>query len=520
MTSNPSTVFEPTEVGGTISTINNEADIVVLANGDTIVVWTARLAGRDFVYMQRFDTEGVAIGSAEELGAGGQAQIERLADGGFAVAWNTGFNLVGRRFDAAGTDITGSIEIFQPPDIDLPPPDPGVQRLYIGFTGTLEQFGTEIFGEYLIGEDNLPAFSNNTAYEGFALSALTGGGFVLTGSFYRGPDSGFDMFAMVYSATPGELVPIAVRLPDELHPLASDQDEQQRALATEALADGGFVLLWRNDDVTTGAPSELRLQRFDATGVAQGGPQTVATNPEGIFDPVVTLLADGGFVVGWSGAANDAATGDFSNVTLRIYNADGTPRTTEFVAHPLPGTHLNPAVVALDGGGFIVTWSQFFASTGEWEVFGRGYNADGTVIPALQSTGIFPLGLSLGQSYVDAAVAVTADNELRVVWTEQALSVLGSESIFNNVELIGFEALVAAPTGPTTGDDLLMGTPDGDTIDGLAGNDTLSGGTGNDVLSGGAGNDSIFGGDQADTISGGDGNDTVDGGNGRDNVTL
>uniref|UniRef100_UPI00345C3F04 calcium-binding protein n=1 Tax=uncultured Tateyamaria sp. TaxID=455651 RepID=UPI00345C3F04 len=524
MPSNPGTLFPPVEVGGSLSSINNEADIVILPNGDTVVVWTARLPGRDVVHMQRFDAQGDALGSAVELGDGSQAQIEVLADGGFAVAWSTGFELVGLRFDAAGNDITGSVDYTTLPSIEDLEVEEGSGVIFVPGTGTIERFGTEIFGQNVLGPNDLPDVLGNVAFDGFSLTGLTGGGYVLTGSYYRGADAGFDMFAMVYGATPGDLVPVAIRLPDELHPALGDQINQQRAMATAALENGGFVLLWRNDDVAGGSVTELRLQRFDATGVAQGGPETVASNPEGLFDPVVTSLQDGGFVVAWSDVANDAATADFGNVMVRIYNADGTARTDAFVAHPLPGTHLNPAVVALDGGGFIVTWSQFFASTGDWEVFGRGYNADGSVIPALQSTGIFPLGLSLGQSYVDSALAVTADNELRVVWTEQALAGLGSESLFNNVELIGFDALVPTLSGPN----LFNGTEDADTLNGFGGSDTLNGGAGNDTLIGGLGADSIaggadddraFGNQGADTLLGGDGNDRLDGGFGNDSVS-
>jgi Ca2+-binding RTX toxin-like protein len=52
---------------------------------------------------------------------------------------------------------------------------------------------------------------------------------------------------------------------------------------------------------------------------------------------------------------------------------------------------------------------------------------------------------------------------------------------------------------PTSGDDVLYGTPIGDTINALAGNDTVYGYGGDDVISGGVGNDALYGADGNDT---------------------
>ena len=71
---------------------------------------------------------------------------------------------------------------------------------------------------------------------------------------------------------------------------------------------------------------------------------------------------------------------------------------------------------------------------------------------------------------------------------------------------------------PTTGNDVIVGTPLGDTINGLAGDDTICGMGGPDTIFGGGGIDRIFGGDGADLISGQGGNDALFGENGADRV--
>ena len=71
---------------------------------------------------------------------------------------------------------------------------------------------------------------------------------------------------------------------------------------------------------------------------------------------------------------------------------------------------------------------------------------------------------------------------------------------------------LAFAQSPTTGDDVVSGTPNADTIDGLDGNDVICGLDGDDVIDGGPGLDTIFGDGGVDDLEGGQGNDTIYGG--------
>lgn len=66
------------------------------------------------------------------------------------------------------------------------------------------------------------------------------------------------------------------------------------------------------------------------------------------------------------------------------------------------------------------------------------------------------------------------------------------------------------------GNDNIRGNGGNDTLNGNAGNDALYGGLGNDTLNGGADNDSLYGGAGDDTINGGAGDDGIHGQNGDD----
>lgn len=72
---------------------------------------------------------------------------------------------------------------------------------------------------------------------------------------------------------------------------------------------------------------------------------------------------------------------------------------------------------------------------------------------------------------------------------------------------------------PTDGDDVLYGTPNGDTLSAGTGNDIALGLAGNDTILGGDGNDLIYGGDGDDVLEGNAGNDVIYGGWGADQLT-
>jgi streptogramin lyase len=68
----------------------------------------------------------------------------------------------------------------------------------------------------------------------------------------------------------------------------------------------------------------------------------------------------------------------------------------------------------------------------------------------------------------------------------------------------------------TPGNDVVLGTSAGETIDAKGGNDTVCGAGGNDTLLGAIGNDGLFGGPGQDDLGGGKGADHLDGGRDRD----
>jgi Ca2+-binding RTX toxin-like protein len=111
----------------------------------------------------------------------------------------------------------------------------------------------------------------------------------------------------------------------------------------EALSGGGFLgFLWTE----VGAPS---AQRFGADGSKLGAPIVM---PGELMD--ATVLDDGGFVLTVSRQGVD---GSSFGIVARIFNADGTARTGEFIANTTTfGEQSYSNVAVVDDHLFLITW--------------------------------------------------------------------------------------------------------------------------------------------------------------------
>src|SRR5262249_23799433 len=121
-------------------------------------------------------------------------------------------------------------------------------------------------------------------------------------------------------------------------------------------ADGGgnFVVVW--DGAGPGDDSGVVGQRYASTGTPLGGGVLVnTTTPPAPQTPAVAADATGNFVVVWAGATGV----DPDGIVGRRYDSTGTPRGSEFQVNTYTPLAQNDPAVAMDGGGFVVTWDGF-----------------------------------------------------------------------------------------------------------------------------------------------------------------
>lgn len=464
----PATVVNTTVIGE-----QGDPDVTGLADGGFVVAWvshTDSTAPSDYhdsdILGQRFDTDGNPVG-AEFTINGVDALWDRsptlapTLDGGFVASW---------------TNATES-------------PAHQVQ------TGFFEANGTQV-GDLLI---NYGSWA--TDYEvGTDTVALDDGRSLVLWTGYTGSRTE-GVNGVIYTETGTvDVSPFALNSWE-----SSLGFELAFSARGTALADGRFAVVFENTSGEREADGSdsvwLRLFEADGTPVGEEfAPNTTTAGDDN--DPDIATLEDGGFVVVWQGWDDGSQTG----IRAQVFNEDGTPRGGEIqVNTDTFGGQTSPAIVGLDDGGFMVTWTNVASSSGDG-LMGQLFEADGT-----------PRGveLLLSDQYdqtlgtYDSALSRLEDGRIAIVSTEHPkLDPDVFMGIFDPDRLIM----------GTTGDDRLVGTDLGDTLYGFQGDDTLLGRRGGDVMLGGGGTDTLSGGLGNDTLDGGRRGDTLDGGNGRDKL--
>lgn len=130
--------------------------------------------------------------------------------------------------------------------------------------------------------------------------------------------------------------------------------------AIASLSNGGFVVTWTDDSGIGGDAhlTAIKSQIYNALGAPQGEEFLVNTTTAGAqFDPAITALSNGGFVVSWSNGEN--VWGGASSVRAQLFNSEGLPQGDEFMVNaPTFGGKFDAAITALSNGGFVVTWTD------------------------------------------------------------------------------------------------------------------------------------------------------------------
>ncbi|MGO4843378.1 hypothetical protein AB4144_64995, partial [Rhizobiaceae sp. 2RAB30] len=82
-------------------------------------------------------------------------------------------------------------------------------------------------------------------------------------------------------------------------------------------------------------------------------------------EPTIAALSDGGFVVAWKGSATGG-----NWIYLQRFDANGQRLGGESqVNSTITGTQQHPTVVALEGGGYAVTWLS--VENGVWNAMAQ-----------------------------------------------------------------------------------------------------------------------------------------------------
>ncbi|MGR3378837.1 beta strand repeat-containing protein [Salipiger abyssi] len=177
----------------------------------------------------------------------------------------------------------------------------------------------------------------------------------------------------------------------------------QDSVALAAVPSGGLIAVWRNYST-----SEIEARLFDASGAALGSEFAVSTTLGGVLDPEVIALSGGGFVVGWN-------LGD--TLYAQRLDATGTPVGTEFtVSTGGAGTISDAQLAALSGGGFAVAWTESGGQDGNgWGIYAATYDAAGNV-----QTAPFLVNEYVNSTQNEPAISATADGGFVVTFRDNS----------------------------------------------------------------------------------------------------
>ena len=154
----------------------------------------------------------------------------------------------------------------------------------------------------------------------------------------------------------------------------------QIAPTVTTLADGRFIVAWSSNlDPQDGSGSAIKAQLFSATGEKIGTEFLVnSATLDTQYQPAVTALSGDGFVISWT-TFDTAADGSGSAVKAQLYDASGAAVGGEFLVDTLTtSSQASPELTALSNGGFVATWTS--GASGDDDIKAQIFSATGTKV--------------------------------------------------------------------------------------------------------------------------------------------
>ena len=132
---------------------------------------------------------------------------------------------------------------------------------------------------------------------------------------------------------------------------------KQEAPEVAVAADGSYIAVWQSEN-KDGDKTAIVMQRYDASGLAQGGEVVVNTTPtDEQTNPSIALSDNGSFVVVWESKAQD--NGGSLGIYGQRFDAAGAKVGAEFLVNTVTADDQSAPRVAIDAAGnFVVVWQS------------------------------------------------------------------------------------------------------------------------------------------------------------------
>ncbi|MEJ0040526.1 MAG: tandem-95 repeat protein [Gammaproteobacteria bacterium] len=377
--------------------------------------------------------------------------IAALSDGGYVVVWiskgqdGSGFGIYAQRYDANGdkageeTQLNTTIANDQFDPTVIARPDGGFTVVW---SSAVAQAGNNITDADIVSRSFDSAgtalteesrLNTTTASVQFE-PAIAATSNGMIAVWTSDGANGYDIYGQRYDAS-GEKVGSEFRVNTTV---AFDQYQPGVAV----LANGSFVVSWTGRDGDNDSQGVF-AQRYDADGVKIGEEFRVNGVAEGNQSQAsIAALNDGGYVVTWTGQ-DESGTGIYS----QRYDASGCAiGKNELVNTNETNEQVDPAVTALATGGFVVTWTSWGSVDSTLDVYAQRFGVDGEKLGD-------PVLVNSHTTYeqTSPAIAVLADGSVVVTWQSNNEDGSGYGIYAQRMEPIapnfieGGEAVVIAP---------------------------------------------------------------------------
>ncbi|MCK6375928.1 MAG: hypothetical protein L6Q69_17775, partial [Zoogloea sp.] len=304
--------------------------------------------------------------NAQTAGSQISPVVTALSDGGFVITWTdqngdgSSYGIYGQRFDSAGVAAGTQFLVNTLTSYDQ---DQSAVAAYDGgfivtwFSRYQDGSGTGIYAQRY-SNDGTPQgaeFQVNTTTSGDqyepAVATFNDGSFVVVWRSDYQDGSAAGLYAQRFDASGA---PTGAEFQVNTTTASSQYDAH-----VSALAGGGFVVVWSDDGSRDGSANGVYAQRFDALGAKVGGEFLVNESTYGSqYQPAVAALESGGFVVTWYNDNTGVSGGSYSDIYMREYQADGTPVAPEARVNSPSGSYsqYEPAIAHIGSDNFVVVW--------------------------------------------------------------------------------------------------------------------------------------------------------------------
>ena len=351
------------------------------------------------------------------------------AEGDFVITWesdkqdNGGFGVYAQRYNAAGTPAGGefrvnatSLATQKNPSIAMDADGDFVIAWDSTQDGIPNIYARRYSANGIATADELAVNSFTTGSQSDPSIAMDAGGdYVIVWNSFGQDGDNFGIYAQRYNAN-GSAAGSEFRV-------NTDTFGPQQAPSIAMDAEGDFVITWESDPNIANSNFDIYARRYNANGSPAGVAFQVNTATDGNQSASsIALDADGDFVITWHSDVLD--NGDF-DIYSRRYNADGSAAdTVEFIVNNVTiGDQESPRAAMDADGDFVISWHSSGQDGSGFGVYAQRYNADGSAAGGELSVNTVTNGNQEAPS-----IAMDADDDFVIAWHSDGQD--GSDNVY------------------------------------------------------------------------------------------